>query len=441
MRATPFDKQLAADADAERAVLGAVMLACEDAGGMVAEVEAAGGPRLFAHDTQRAVWEAFLAVHGRGLQINPLTVQAELQRAGKLDLVGGMAGVAALIDGVPRYSDVGPYVALLSNAAKLRQAAHLGNWLLNAALDGERFGEELLLDARARLDALTGDGADAGLLSSGEVFDATLAYLEGVWAGDIRRVLTGFPDLDRLIVGLEPGDLILLAGLRGSGKSALALNVAYHVLRGDGGGRVALLATLEMSTRMLAQRALAAFSRVPLGLIRSGFLRPEEREAVREAAQVLRRMPLEFVEPERDFGLDALWQKAVRTRRRHSRLDFVVVDYLQLLHAERGQSKAERVSSLSAGLKRLALSLGVPLLCLAGMNRDAEREGREPRLSDLDYGGEKDADHVWMLHDPHDRDMPQRRQLFVRKNRNGEEGTVELGFSGKRVMFFSTTEG
>jgi len=429
------------DREVERAVLGAVLLAGNDQGESMAAVNEAGGARLFFLPSSQAYWQGFVNLHGRGIEVTPITLLEELSRLGTLEEAGGAAALNALYDGLPRFSDLQPYLATLREAAIARYLRRWGQWTISAIEDGEMRAEEIATNLKRYIEGILGESAATEIVSSKSVFDDTMAWLEEVWAGNVQRLTTGFPDLDYLAVGLEPGDLIFLAGLRASGKSAMALQIAQHVLMQSAEERVVLFATLEMSKRMLSLRAKAQWAQVSVNQLRTGRLTDTEKDAVRKASWQLRSMQMDFVEPAGNLTVPKLKALAERTLRQRGRLDLVVVDYLQLLSGDKKQSKVERVQEMSAMLKRMAVSVNVPVLCLSSMNRSAETENREPRLSDLDYGGEKDADQVWMLHDPKDERAPQKRQLFVRKNRNGEPGTVTLGFTGRLTRFYSVTRG
>ena len=415
---------------AEQVILGCVLL---DNGAM-AEADALTLPD-FSFEAHRIVWREMLALWRDRRALDPLTLQTALQASGDLARIGGTAFVASLWDGVPRFSraaDVAEYVRLLRDASISRQLMYAAREILGAVDEAAESGSQQLAAAQTRLAQIDA-GVDTALMTDEQVTHSTLTLIEERMAGRAAPLRTGFPDLDRLIIGMEPGDLVLIGGLRGVGKSAFAHNMVDRIWRQS---RVAsLILSLEMNAERVKLRQLASAARVGALKLRAGQLSMDELRRVAMAADDAATGAV-WSSSATAVTLDSIERLVVQAKRMQSCLGVVMIDYLQLMVGESSEGRAVAVNAATKRLKQVALRQRLSLVALCGLNRDLERQHRPPRNSDLDYGGEKDADMVLMLYDPADYTSPQRRELHITKQRDGPTGVVQLGFDGEYSSFY-----
>ena len=284
------------------------------------------------------------------------------------------------------------------------------------------------------------------VVSFADLLGAGIAGLEARYAsgGAISGLPTGFSDLDQMLSGLQPGDLVVLGARPSVGKSALALDMVRHVAFRD--GRPVLLFSLEMSKEQLADRFIAAEAKVNLQHLRNGRLDETEWSRISSAIARIGASPL-YIDHKRDIGVAEIRAKARRVRAQLGDLALVVVDYLQLMHSDAGSRPENRqieVAGISRGLKVLAGELGVPVLALSSLSRNLEaRADKRPNLSDLRESGalEADADVVCFLYrdELYNRDSSDRgiAEVIVAKQRNGPTGFVKLAFLEHLAHFAS----
>lgn len=427
MKPDLLPRPLPANADAEKSVAGAILLSSSPEDD-VRELQSKGGETLFFHVLPRLTFQAYRKLASAGIPITLQSLTEAMKREGWLDAVGGVAGLGELIG---YRSILASDLAVLVDLAQRREAIKRANHTISLLYEANESAEKIIQGCNDEFEKITSNFTARERRTGASVWESAKDKLRKLWSGEIQRIKTGLPSLDRAIIGLEPGELVLLAGLRGSGKSALAVNIATSVLKTQ--AHIAFT-ELEMMPESLLLRAVSAETSTDLTRIRTGEMAPAERQSVELYEGGITSERLHFIEPKGfKLTLEDLWAELRYYKRRHG-ISLAILDYLQLIHTTGQESKAERVNAIAAGLKRIAMSLEIPLLVLCGMNRSAEKENREPQLSDLDYGGEKDADQVWMLHDPKD-DTP-RRQLFLRKMRQAEgDVMVELFFDKYRTAF------
>jgi replicative DNA helicase len=428
------------DLQAEQAVLGSMMIS-KDAVADVIDVIDPKRSHDFYRPAHAAVFEVVVSLFGRGEPTDAVSVAAELGRRGKLERVGGAAYLHTLIAMVPTAANAGYYARIVAEKAILRRLAEVGQRItqigfgngdaadaadtasaaLHAALDTRRGGE-----ARVPADTLAG----------------TIEELERLahHAGSVTGLPTGFHDLDECLGGLRTGQLVVVAGRPGLGKSTLALDFARHCA--VTGGQTALLFSLEMSVDEINMRMLSAEARVSLQAMRTGNL---DDAAWRRMVQNLPRVlaaPL-YVNDSADLTLMSIRAESRRVAARHG-LALVIIDYLQLLsHGDRRpENRQQEVSAISRSLKLLAKELGVPVVALSQLNRDAEqRANKRPQLWDLRESGaiEQDSDVVILVHreDAYDTESPRAGEadLILAKHRNGPTGTITVAFQGHYSRF------
>jgi len=261
---------------------------------------------------------------------------------------------------------------------------------------------------------------------------------------DSRGLQTGFTDLDKLITGLKPGDMIVLAARPSIGKTAFALNIVANVALGKSRAPVGVF-SLEMSTESLVLRLLCSLAQISLGDIRDRAISTARWAELLRAAGQLKEAPI-YIDDSGDLDVLELRTKGRRMVREHG-VKFLVIDYLQLLKAvggNRNTTRENEVSQMSGRIKGLAKELGVPIMVLAQLNRQAEQPGQRPRLSHLRESGaiEQDADIVAMLHRDPELETTKGSigegtdaELIIAKHRNGPTGIVPLTFLSQYTRF------
>ena len=425
---------LPANVEAETFVLGACLLAGE----LLPEAAEGLGAGDFTVEQHRLIYRAMQDAASAGERIEYLTLVEALERGGRLEAAGGVAGVAALTDGLPRFESIASYVGIVREKARLRRLVELSEAAATAALHQTDAAADIAGRLATTLLELDDRGAGDALTVREILNDATsrARILDPKRHGD--RLGTGFADLDKITGGFEPGTLTVLAARPSTGKTALALNLAAHVAKT---APVALF-SLESSRNALTRRLLCAEARIDSARHREGLLDHEEQRRLRAAVAHASALPLTIVEAS-GSTVERITAAARRLKARGG-LGLVIVDYLQLLaSAGRTENRTQEVGAQSRGLQRLAADLKVPVLALSQLSRAPEtRTDSRPRLSDLRDSGsiEQDADQVWFLFRPelYDRgraDLAGLADLDIAKHRDGPTGTVPLTFLKASTRF------
>jgi replicative DNA helicase len=426
---------LPSSVEAERAVLGAVLVTQGEALDGVAD-------RLslehFTHFGHQRIWTALLELHHAGTPTDLLTVTERLRSSKKLDEAGGPAYVAELVDGVPRSVNLPYYVQIVREKAARRSLIFMANRLLDSAYKADQEAAELIGEAeRALLElsakAVPGDLVPASVLAS-ELYSA----LEQVSAGHgVTGLATGLAELDTLLRGLQPGNLIILGARPSQGKSTLAGQIAIHAARSV---PVAMF-SVEMSRQELGFRWIATLAEVDGYLLQTGHLPRHEQAKVGTALSEYGARAL-HVDDSGSLSALEIRSKARRMKAQHG-LGLIVIDYLQLLKHERGESREQQVAHTGRTLKQIARELNVPVLALCQLNRGVEsRADQKPKLSDLRESGslEQDCDVALLLYRPQPKDdggisVVSPTELIIAKSRNGPIGTVALRWLADQYRF------
>jgi replicative DNA helicase len=429
---TAIEKTLPHNLDAERSVLGAVLV---DNAAMHAALQRLK-PQDFYRDAHRRIFSAMLELSERAGVIDLVTLKEMLSRSGDLDTAGGPALLAALTDGVPRSANVDHYAAIVKDKAVLREMIQASNQVIESCFAAEEDASLVLDSAEKSIFSIAQDQYRGGFAGMREIGDLAVTQLQSLVGGqDVTGVSSGFQELDSLTSGLQPSDLILVAARPSMGKTAFCLNVAQHAAVRE--GRTVGLFSLEMSKEQLYLRLLASQSRVDSHRLRTGHLGKREWQELLQSVELLNEAPL-FIDDTAGISVLEMRAKSRRLSLEHG-LDMVIVDYLQLM---RGRGKHEsrnlEIAEISRSLKELAKELKVPVVALSQLSRATEQRGskdRRPQLSDLRESGalEQDADVVLFLYRPevYDKDDPELEglaELIIGKQRNGPIGTVDLVF-------------
>jgi replicative DNA helicase len=410
---------------AERSLLGAILLsrkAIDDTLGVVT-------PADFYTPANGHIYEAVIGLHGRGLPADVTTVAEALQRAGQLDAIGGPATLASLMADTPATSNAERYAQVVADHAAMRHIIRAGN-------DIAELGWSMPDSVAAALDSardLINDIDDPDPTGAVTLASLMPAYRDLIDRraehGDIEGVRSGIHRLDDMTGGFRPGQFVCICGRTSMGKTAVA---GQFILNADEAGHPTLIVSLEMGTEELQDRWLSTLSRVHTGKIRAGEM--TEAEWGRVASGLTRMEGSSIHVKDEPAATIASIRSAAR---KVPGLALLVVDYLQLLTpTERRDNRQVEVSEMSAGLKRLARDLGVPVLALAQLNRGVETRGdKRPMLSDLRESGaiEQDADIVLGLYrdeyyHPDTTKTPGVIEVIVLKQRNGATGSVDVAY-------------
>jgi replicative DNA helicase len=433
-----LERPLPQNLDAERSILGAILL---DNHALNAAIENLK-PEDFFLEQHRRVFNQMIALGESQQAIDLVTLTESLHRVGELESSGGAPYLAALADGMPRVSNVEHYARIVREKALLRNLIHATHNIQQRALEGEDGADTILDSAESSIFALAEDRVKAGLIPVKDIVRDNFERLEKIFreGKSITGVSTGYTELDKLLSGLQPSELLILAARPSQGKTALALNFAENISV-RAGSPVAFF-SLEMSKESLLQRLVASVAQIDAHKFRSGHLSREDWRRMTEALGTISSAPL-WID---DAGSTSVLEIGAKARRlkREKGLSLVVVDYLQLITGRgRFSNRQEEVSSISRGLKGLAKELQIPVLVLSQLTRAPEREERGPQLSDLRESGaiEQDADVVMFIYRPHWSKMeasPEERdqaEIQVAKQRNGPTDKVRFVFRSRLTRF------
>lgn len=391
----------------------------------------------------RTLAQVLWRLHERGAPLDIPAVVEELNARGLLDAVGGVSTVTDLAAAVPTTANLDYYIRKVQEAAAVRRLAqHYEAQLKRIAERGYESVEELIAATEAAMiEVRPVDMAGRGLRSVKSQFDQYLDRIDQrAQNRGMQGLPTGFTDLDRMLCGLQGGDLIIVAARPSVGKTAFALNIALNIMKRRRDDHIAIFSQ-EMRSLDLIDRMVAFLARVELQRLRSGDLEEEHWERITQALGMFDEGLL--VDDSPSITLEYLLAECRRVKKTVG-LDLVIVDYLQLMHARqrRDETEAQAVGRLSRGLKWLARELDIPVIALSQLNREVERRAdKRPTMADIRSSGqiEQDADIILLLHrdDYYDPETDRKNivEVIVAKQRNGPAGKVELVFLKEYNIF------
>ncbi len=397
----------------------------------------------FYREGHRAVFLAIEGLFSTGEPVEPITVIERLTKDGRLEDAGGRGGVLDLMETPFIAASYRTYAEMVRDTATQRRLLDVGNQI--KAMVDQREGETtaMLQDAETLVYGLTQKGVRGDFARAHEL---VIKGIERLTAAEesgtgVTGVATGFLDLDRIVGGLQPGNVIVVAARPSMGKTALALGIAEHAALSQ--ERSVAIFSLEMSGDELIQRLLASTAIVDAGRIRAGRLAPEDWSRIGRAADRLSAARL-FIDDSEGVTVGEMRTKTRRLKSREG-LDLLVVDYIQLMEGGRrmrDENRVQEISTISRGLKMLARDLAVPIICVSQLNRAPDaRPDKRPMLSDLRESGaiEQDADLVLMLYrdDYYNDDSEEKgvAEVNIAKNRHGPTDRVKLTFRGSYAKF------
>ena len=434
-----LERPLPHSADAERAILGAILLD----NSLVNQAIELLRPDDFYVRANQHVFRAMINLSERGSEINPILLGEELRREGVLEQVGGVAFISELTYGLPHFTNVAAYAKVVKDKSILRQLVKVANKVTSEALEEEDEASIILDHAEQMIFALADERTRQGFSHIKPVADHLLEKVQEMAGRPVMLtgLTSGFNDLDQKTSGLQPSDLIIIAARPSMGKTAFCLNVAQNAA--IKAGAVVGIFSLEMSKESLVMRMLSSEARVDAHRFRTGYLSRDEWARLAGALGTLADAKI-YVDDTPGISVLEMRAKARRLAAEQKRLDLIVVDYLQLMTGggRRTESRQQEVSQISRELKGLAKELNVPLIALSQLSRAAEtRTDHRPQLSDLRESGaiEQDADVVGFIYREEyynsTDENANKAEIIIAKQRNGPTGTVELAFIKEFTRF------
>jgi replicative DNA helicase len=428
--------------EAERAVLGALLLNPEAVGTAI-EVLHEHPEDVFYVRAHQHIYAAVIALFDRGTPVDSATLVDRLSKDGTLEEAGGVTYIADLAGAVPTSANVEYYASIVLESALLRKLIQACTSIASEAYTGKGEASELLDRAESAIFQIAQQRQLNPIYPVADLVKDGVRRIEMQIGrdGGITGLPTGFEQLDELLSGMQPSDMIVLAARPSVGKTAFALNVACHIATRL--KKSALLFSLEMAKEQLVQRLLCMEGQVDSGRLRSGFLARDEFPKVQRAAAILSQAEI-YIDDTPSIGVLELRSKARRHKSQHN-VDLVIIDYLQLMTAGgRNESRQVEIAAISRSIKGIARELSVPVIALSQLNREADKDDTgTPKLSHLRESGaiEQDADVVLMLsRPPREEGRDNVILLTVAKQRNGPTGSLELLFD-KNLQRFRTLAG
>lgn len=425
--------------EAEQAVLGAMLIEKEAISKVVEFLQ----PADFYREAHRLAFQAILDLFNRNDGVDMITVIEALRKEDKLEAAGGIAYITSLANSMPTAANVIYHARIVEEKSLLRQLIHAATNIAGMGYDAADEVPLILDSAEKMILDVAGRKVGQDFTPIKNILLDTFTKIEGLYAskGGITGLPTGFKDFDKLLSGLQPSDLVLIAARPSMGKTAFVLNIAQHVAIKE--KKPVAFFSLEMSKEQLVQRMLCAEAPIDAQRLRNGELEENDWKKLVIAADRLSSAPI-YIDDTAGMSVVEMRAKARRLKIEHG-LSLVVIDYLQLMQggsSGRGENRQQEISEISRFLKSLARELDVPVIALSQLSRQVEsRQIKRPMLSDLRESGslEQDADIVTFLYreDYYDPDTEKKNitEVIVAKHRNGPVDTVQLFFHKQFTKF------
>jgi replicative DNA helicase len=384
----------------------------------------------------RFIWEAFVRLNDRSIPVDFLTVGEELDRAGKLAEIGGSAYLTALINATPTSLHAEAYGRIVEQAAIRRRMLTAANQVARLAYQEETNLEQVMDESQSAVFAAGERLAVQSMRPFAQVLDNLYETVtKRATQTEPAGIFSGFDELDHLLQGFQPSDLVIVAGRPGMGKTSLLLSMVKHATQQD--HKQVAVFSLEMADEQIAQRLVAQETGIDTQRLRSGRLTNAEWPQLVQAVETMGELTL-FLDDTPAITPMQLRQKSRRLHAAHG-LDLIVVDYLQLMSGGgKFENRVQEVSFISRQLKTLAKELNIPVLAAAQLSRAVEqRADKHPVLSDLRESGsiEMDADVVLFLYRSEEPQFANQVDVIIAKHRNGPTGTVSLDFHPQATRF------
>lgn len=437
--------------EAEQSVLGGLLLeasALDRVADIITEDD-------FYRQEHRLIFRQIVRLSEIAKPVDVITVAESLEIAGELEKVGGLTYLGSLAQNVPSAANIRRYGEIVRERSIMRKLVEVGSDIASSAYNPTgRDAAQLLDEAESKVFEIAEAGSHGkqGFVPMPPLLTQVVERIETLYArdnpSDVTGIATGFTDLDRMTSGLQPGELVIVAGRPSMGKTAFSINIAENVAL-DGKLSVAIF-SMEMGATQLALRMLGSVGKLNQHDLRTGRLQDDDWGRLTHALGRLHDAPIHIDE---SAALSAMELRA-RSRRLHRQsngLGLIVVDYLQLMSSNVGkasENRATEISEISRSLKALAKELHVPVIALSQLNRGLEqRPNKRPVMSDLRESGaiEQDADLILFIYrdEVYNSDSPDKgkAEIIIGKQRNGPIGKVELAFRGEYTRFDNLASG
>jgi replicative DNA helicase len=439
--------------EAEQSVLGGLLLessALDKVADLITDED-------FYRGEHRLIFQQIVRLSEQAKAVDVITVAEALEIAGKLEAAGGLSYLGGLAQNVPSAANVRRYGEIVRERSIMRKLVTVGGEIASSAHSpAGRDVAELLDDAERMVFEIAeaGSRGKQGFMPMPPLLTQVVERIETLYArdssSDVTGTATGFTDLDRMTSGLQPGDLVIVAGRPSMGKTAFSINIAENVAI-DSNLPVAIF-SMEMGAAQLAMRMLGSVGKLNQHDLRTGRLGDDDWGRLTHALGKLNDAPI-FIDESAALSAMELRARARRLHRQSDKkgLGLIVVDYLQLMSsnaARASENRATEISEISRSLKSLAKELHVPVIALSQLNRSLEqRPNKRPVMSDLRESGaiEQDADLILFIYrdEVYNSDSPDKgkAEIIIGKQRNGPIGKVELAFRGEYTRFDNLASG
>ncbi len=440
--------------EAEKAVIAAMLREphpCVDIA-----IELLHNEEVFYSHIHREIFKTIAEIYNNTeMSVDLISIAHQLAKNGKLEDIGGEIFLAELYGSISTTVNIETWCGIVHEFSVLRNMINVCSESLLKCYDVESDVKALVDEIETKIYDVRNKNTKSDIIEISKSIEAEFKNVMKVINKEVEvGIPSGFPDLDKLVIGFKPGEMFVLAARPSIGKTSLALNFIRNVaLRGK--QRSVAFFSLEMTAEQITRRLLCTEAQISETRFFDGSFKPNEMPKLTQAVGIYKKAKI-FIDPTGGLTISELRAKARRLKMME-KIELIVIDYLQLMHSgDKTESRQQEVADISSGIKRLAKDLSVPILVLAQLNREVEKTAgasARPKLSHLRESGaiEQDADIVAFLH--RDRDETKNKTLnkeemrngvdallIVEKNRNGQTGTVDLSFYPHRMEFVNKSK-
>ena len=422
--------------EAEQSVLGAMLLDKEAISSVTESIKGED----FYREAHREIFEAVVEIFNKGEPVDLITLAERLKSRKTLDVVGGVSYLTSLMDMVPVTHNVRHYSRIVEDKALLRRLILTSSDIMQRSFEGKDAVSEIVEKAEKNIFEISLKHSTAGPEPIGEILHTNFDMIEELYKnkGRLTGVPSGFTDLDRMLSGLQPSELILIAARPSMGKSSFMMNIVQHAAVREKTATVVF--SLEMSKEQLSHRLLCSEALIDSQKLRTGDIDEDDWVKLAKVVSPLSKAPI-FIDDTPAIGITEIRAKCRKLRIEHN-LGLVCIDYLQLMSGSGSENRQQEISEISRSLKALARELKIPVVALSQLSRAAEqRVDHRPILSDLRESGaiEQDADVVMFLYrdEYYNKESEKKNigEVIISKQRNGPTGSIELVWLGQFTKF------